>query len=338
MLDDEEEDNGFFILVLGVIAGILIIVTVIALGGDDLPESTVTGPAPAEEVEDEPEPEPVEEEVVEEEPEPEPEPEPAAAAAPFTLWQALNDSGGANQFAAIGSTLGLQEDLELLVDEDGNEVMRTLFAPSDAALADLGAQAIAGLSADPDAANALVGYHFVEEVLTEDDLIALDGQEIDTRTGLPLQVEVVDGVVTLNGSAIVTDADFEADNGVVHIVDTVLDPPSLNQFLELDNIEFEVASATIAASGQTTLGVAVEFFEDNLTVGAVIEGHTDTDGDEDANLALSQARADAVLAFLVDAGLDADRFEAVGFGEEQPVLVGGVEDKDASRRIEFVAR
>ena len=216
--------------------------------------------------------------------------------------------------------------------------MRTLFAPSDAALATLGTEAVAALSADPAAANALVGYHFVDEVLTAEDLIALDGETILTRTGLPLAVSVVDGAVTLNGSSVVTDADFEADNGILHIVDTVLDPPSLNQVLALDNIEFEVASANIAASGVTTLGTAVEFFTENPTVGAQIQGHTDTDGEEDTNLALSQARADAVLAFLVDGGLDADRFEAVGFGETQPVLIDGVEDKEASRRIEFVAR
>ena len=132
--------------------------------------------------------------------------------------------------------------------------------------------------------------------------------------------------------------DFEGDNGVVHIVESVLMPPTLNQLLGLQNIEFEVASATITAEGQAELQTAVEFFTENPNANAAIEGHTDTDGGEDTNLALSQARAESVLQFLVDAGLDADRFTATGFGEAQPILVDGVEDKEASRRIEFNAR
>ena len=242
------------------------------------------------------------------------------------------------QFATIGAGLGLQEDLDALEDADGNPIQRTLFAPSDAALADLGPEAVGALAADPDAANALVGYHFIEETLLADDLAELDGQTVTTRTGLPLMIDVVDGQVVLNGTSVVTSSDFTADNGVVHIVDTVLQPPTLNQVLNLDNIEFEVGSSTITAAGQATLQQAVDFFEANDTVGAVIEGHTDTDGAEDANLALSQGRADSVLQFLIDAGLSADRFEAIGFGEAQPILVDGVEDQPASRRIEFVAR
>ncbi len=42
--------------------------------------------------------------------------------------------------------------------------------------------------------------------------------------------------------------------------------------------------------------------------------------------------------FLIDNGIDADRLQAIGFGETQPILVDGVEDKAASRRIEFEAR
>ena len=342
--DDEEEDSGFFILVMGVVAGVLLLVTVIALNGDDLPDTTVTGPAPAEEVEEEPEAEAEPEEEADAESEPEPEEEEAAAPAPapepaaFTLWDALNGTGDNVQFAVIGGALGLQADLDALEDEDGNPVMRTLFAPSDAALQALGPEAIAGLSADQDAANALVGYHFVDDVLLAEDIIALDGQTVTTRTGLPLQVDVVDGQVVLNGSTVVTSTDFTADNGVVHVVDTVLTPPTLNQVLQLDNIEFDTGSAVITASGQATLGIAVEFFDSNPTVNAVIEGHTDTAGDETANQELSQARADSVLAFLADSGLDATRFTATGFGETQPILVDGVEDQDASRRIEFVAQ
>lgn len=335
--DDEDEDGGFFLLVMGLLAFILLVVTVIARSGDDLPAATVTGPTTTEVAAEEPAPTTAAPETTTTAA-PETTTTVAVAAAPFTMWDALNGSGEAGQFAAVGGALGLQADLEALEDENGDPVMRTLFAPSDAALADFGPEAIGALTSDPDGANALVGYHFLTEPLAASDLAELDGQTLTTRTGLPLNVTVEDGDVVLNGVARVVSTDFDADNGVVHIVDMVLTPPTVNQALGLDNIEFEVASATITQAGQDTLQLAVDFFSSN-TANAVIEGHTDTDGSEEGNLELSQARAESVLAFLVSNGLDAERFTAVGFGEAQPVLdAAGVEDKEASRRIEFNVR
>ena len=252
------------------------------------------------------------------------------------MWDALLESGEAVQFSLIGGALGLQDDLETLENEDGSPVMRTLFAPSDAALATLGPDAIGALSADPNAAAALVGYHFLEEALTADDLAALDGESVNTRTQLPLNISVVDGQVVLNETSVVTSTDFVADNGIVHIIDVVLDPPTLNQVLDLENIEFDQSQATITPAGQATLQRAVDFFTANPGANAAINGHTDTDGSDELNAELSQARADSVRQFLIDAGLDGGRFIATGFGESQPILVDGVEDKAASRRIEFV--
>jgi len=66
--------------------------------------------------------------------------------------------------------------------------------------------------------------------------------------------------------------------------------------------------------------------------------YTDTDGPSGPNQALSERRAEAVRAFLIQQGIDGARLTAVGFGETSPILVDGVEDKAASRRIEFTIR
>ena len=136
MFDDEEdEDGGFFLLVLGVLAAILVVVTVVARSGDDLPAATVTGPTTSE----------VEETPTTEAPTTTAAPETTTTeapetttttevAAPFTMWDALGQSGQATDFAAVAGVLGLQADLESLENDDGSPVMRTLFAPSDQAL------------------------------------------------------------------------------------------------------------------------------------------------------------------------------------------------------------
>ena len=70
-----------------------------------------------------------------------------------------------------------------------------------------------------------------------------------------------------------------------------------------------------------------------------VVGHTDAEGEEAANQVLSQKRAQAVVAYLVKAGLPADRFTAVGYGSTQPVASNDTGDGRAqNRRIDFVVR
>ncbi len=70
-----------------------------------------------------------------------------------------------------------------------------------------------------------------------------------------------------------------------------------------------------------------------------IAGHTDADGEDGFNQALSEKRAQAVMDYLVKAGLPADRFTAVGYGSTQPIASNETDEgKAQNRRIEFVVR
>ncbi len=67
-----------------------------------------------------------------------------------------------------------------------------------------------------------------------------------------------------------------------------------------------------------------------------VEGHTDSDGDSDANLALSVSRAEAVVDALIVRGVSPDRLYAVGYGESLPVETNETRaGKQANRRIAF---
>jgi outer membrane protein OmpA-like peptidoglycan-associated protein len=75
----------------------------------------------------------------------------------------------------------------------------------------------------------------------------------------------------------------------------------------------------------------------NPTLGMVIEGHTDNIGDDDSNLRLSIARAEAARAWLIEAGVEPERVVAVGYGEERPIGDNSTSDGRAvNRRVEFL--
>ncbi|HYH96591.1 OmpA family protein [Hyalangium sp.] len=68
-----------------------------------------------------------------------------------------------------------------------------------------------------------------------------------------------------------------------------------------------------------------------------IEGHTDNVGKPDANLKLSQRRAEAVRDYLVKKGVEAQRLEAKGFGQERPIAPNTTaKGRATNRRVEFL--
>ncbi len=112
-------------------------------------------------------------------------------------------------------------------------------------------------------------------------------------------------------------------------------PPPEPEHLVLDGILFDRGSATIEAESNPRLDRVVEFMEHMASVRIRISGHTDNVGDAARNQQLSEARAEAVRAYLVSHGIDGSRVEAVGYGDSRPVASNDTEEGRAqNRRIE----
>ena len=264
---------------------------------------------------------------------------PSTTEAPVTVpptqsaWNLLGESSNTGNFTNLAAPFGLEALLE--GEADGEEATEfTVFAPSDAALAALTPEQLGVLTADPEAASRLIDYHIIEQRLNPEDLA--EAGTLQTRSGLPIEITRDGDTLILNGSVQIPAEALESETGNVFVIGNVLQPPSVNEALDLGNITFETLSNLLTPAGIAELDRAVEFFNENPDVNAVIEGHTDTDGSPDGNQRLSDRRARAVVDYLVSQGVDAGRLEAQGFGEAQPIIVDGVEDKVASRRIEII--
>ncbi len=111
-----------------------------------------------------------------------------------------------------------------LVDTLNGEGPFTVFAPTDEAFAALPEGVLDGLLADPAALAEVLKYHVVSGEVLAADVVGLDSAT--TVQGEDIAIAVVDGTVVLNGTANVVTTDVMASNGVIHVIDAVILPPS----------------------------------------------------------------------------------------------------------------
>jgi len=117
----------------------------------------------------------------------------------------------------------------------------------------------------------------------------------------------------------------------------VADPP--RQISLPGELEFELNSANIKQTPQSAevLAKLADIMKDNPRITKLrIEGHTDNWGRAKRNVWLSQSRADAVAAWLVDRGIDQSRIVTIGYGESRPLVANDSrEHRMMNRRTEF---
>jgi len=122
-------------------------------------------------------------------------------------------------------------------------------------------------------------------------------------------------------------------------VDPIVCQQLFREMLGKATIQFESGSAAINADSNGLIDKLTEIALRCPTSRIEIAGHTDADGDAQANKALSERRAKAVADVLVRNGLPADRFKAEGYGSSQPIASNDTDDgKAQNRRIEFLIR
>ncbi len=102
-------------------------------------------------------------------------------------------------------------------------------------------------------------------------------------------------------------------------------------------ILFDINKATLKPESMGVINRVATMMEQHSNLKFTIEGHTDGDGTDAANLELSTQRANAVKDALIGLGIDKDRLQTEGKGESVPVSDNTTpEGKANNRRVEFV--
>ena len=135
-----------------------------------------------------------------------------------------------------------------------------------------------------------------------------------------------------------------AETRPVEITAGLLEADVLKAQLDADGkvaitVNFATDSADILPDSQPQIDRVVALLKADDALRLAVEGHTDDSGDAARNRTLSQARANAVVAALVAAGINGARLSAAGFGQDRPVADNaGAEGKARNRRVELVKR
>jgi len=169
-----------------------------------------------------------------------------AAAAPLSIAEIAAEDGRFSTLVAALQAAGLAETL-------AGEGTFTVFAPTDAAFAMLPEGTLETLLAQPEGAlTDILLYHVFDSVVPAETVVTLDSAT--TLLGQDVKFMVVDNEVTINDIYRIISADIEASNGLIHVIDGVLLPPSLSEA----EAQPSIAEIAVADGRFTTLVTALE--------------------------------------------------------------------------------
>ncbi|HRH38418.1 MAG TPA: OmpA family protein [Flavobacteriales bacterium] len=119
-------------------------------------------------------------------------------------------------------------------------------------------------------------------------------------------------------------------------VDIVQVEPTVGTRVRLDNVQFEFNKADLLPGYEKELDKLVALMTDFPYLRVEIEGHTDDQGSDAYNLTLSDARAKAVVDYLMKEDVEKERLSWKGYGESKPLVPNdGEPNRAINRRVEF---
>lgn len=132
--------------------------------------------------------------------------------------------------------------------------------------------------------------------------------------------------------------DLSKENSFKEIKKNIyLVPIEPGQRMTLNSVFFEQSKFDILPNSYPELDRIVAVMKENATMEIMLEGHTDNQGDWNANLTLSKQRVEEVKKYLASKGVDMKRIQTQGYGSIKPISSNNSEEKrKLNRRVEFL--
>jgi len=123
--------------------------------------------------------------------------------------------------------------------------------------------------------------------------------------------------------------EIEEEPALVEEIETVV-------AFEAEIIHFEFDRSDLNIGARDSLNRLADHLKTNIKASIQIDGHADSRGTTEYNMALGQKRAESAARYLIDLGVDPSRISTVSYGEEMPIMEGHDESAwSQNRRDEF---
>jgi hypothetical protein len=123
---------------------------------------------------------------------------------------------------------------------------------------------------------------------------------------------------------------------VNNVIERDMELTSKGGTVVLNHLIFEQGKAVINPKSFQELDELVAMMKESPKVAIQLEGHTDNQGNPQANLKLSQARVDAVKKYITSRGISKNRVNTKAFGGSQPIAKENTEEaRSKNRRVEM---
>lgn len=203
----------------------------------------------------------------------------------------------------------------------------------------VGARVVDGLPNDW-ATRVLTGLEALSTLSNGAVTVSPNSVTVRGNTGNP---DASTQIATLLAAKLGESEEFKIDVTYQEKLDPVANVPTpdtceqrIGEVLKAGQITFEPGSATIDASSLSTMDDIAEILKVCGNLRLEVQGHTDSQGRAEMNLALSQSRAQSVLNELRARRVLTTSFSAKGYGEARPIQDNDTEaGREANRRIEF---
>lgn len=197
--------------------------------------------------------------------------------------------------------------------------------------------ALTGYISDADSKEPLSAEVNVSDLVSDSTLLITRSEQRNGQFKLLMEANEAAYLYIKKKGYLLYKANLDELYDSTSVAEIALTPLKIGERIVLSDILFEFNSAALDGKATKELDQAVSFLLSNPEVKIEIGGHTDSKGNDDYNIKLSNSRAASVYRYFLKKNVPKENLVFKGYGESQPIAVGTDASQAAlNRRIELI--